>query len=76
MKKKIKTLWKTYDRQGVKFFSKRPEYLSGHDYFSGDRVDPEKIKGKVRILRRFKCKVTGQMAGKYGYPTVLQVTPQ
>lgn len=69
----MKTIWKTHDRQGVKYFTERPTFAAMHDFFTGKRCDEPKNPKRVRIIKRFKVKVTGQMVGHYGYKPVMQV---
>ena len=56
----IMVLYVARDRQGVKWFSKKPVFVSGFDMLVGDTV-PEPVitngnRSKYRILRNFKVK--------------------
>lgn len=73
MKTSRQTIWNVWDRQGEKYFSKRPTFISGHDIFTGPRTSPPPIKSKhFRIIKRFKADVTGTMVGRYGYSNQIQ----
>ena len=57
----IMVLYVARDRQGVKWFSKKPVFVSGFDLLVGDTV-PEPVitngnRSKYRILRNFKVKI-------------------
>ena len=67
------TIWQTRDRQGVKYFTERPTFVAMHDFFTGKRYAEPKNRQRVRIIKRFKVKVTGQMVGSYGYKPVMKV---
>lgn len=68
-----RTIWAVRDRQGAKWFSECPTFASGFDIFNGDQIQEPKDKRQYRIVRKFKVRVTGQMVGRYGCKSVMQV---
>jgi len=66
------TIWKAVDRQGLKYFSAKPEFNSAHDVFLGTRCELPADRKTYRLVKNFKAKVTGSMAGRYGYPLILE----
>lgn len=68
------TIYQTYDRQGVKYFTHKPEFVQGHDFFTGTRAREPK-KGD-RVIRSFKANVrrTGSGLDNY-YPDFITVKP-
>lgn len=73
---KPKTVWKADDRQGTKYFAKRPMFIAGHDVFTGDQVERPAFRSKVRIIQRFVADVTGDGRDSMGYPKKIQVRPR
>lgn len=69
----MKTVWRTDDRQGAKWFSKRPRYVAGHDIFTGERIVEPKHRSRVRVIKRFNAEVEGDRSA--GYPSKFKVEP-
>lgn len=66
------TIYVTRDRQGFKFFSKKPKFLQGFDIFSGEECrEPQK---RDRVIRNFAAKVrrTGTNLDSF-YPDIFKV---
>jgi hypothetical protein len=63
------------DRQGEKFFSKRPDFVAGHHVFIGKQCKPPRSRKGVRIIKRFKATVVGNVPPNYPekYPSFFQV---
>lgn len=71
---KPKTIWEARDRQGLKWFKRRPRFLALHDILDGERCDNLK---SARVIRRFTVDVDfGHSTTLLGfYPKRLKVRP-
>ncbi|MFA6290162.1 MAG: hypothetical protein WC637_00195 [Victivallales bacterium] len=52
-----KTIWRARDRQGEKYFSARPDFIAGHDIFTGKVCELPKRRSSYRLLTKFRVKV-------------------
>lgn len=53
----MKTIWLTKDRQGEKYFSKKPYYNEMHGIYMGDRCLLPKRRESYRLIKKFKVKI-------------------
>lgn len=67
----VKTLWHVFDRSGEYYFTNKPEFIAGHDIFSGNRC--KKPNKNARIIRKFKARVIGASKEPMGYPDFIEV---
>ena len=62
------TIYQARDRQGVKYFSNRPEFVMGHDYYTGTMC--RKPRKGDRIIKKFKLVLTGSEALRPYYESI------
>lgn len=54
----MRTIWMARDRQGEKYFSRRPEFNEMHGIFMGEhRCALPKRRKSYRLMKKFKVKV-------------------
>lgn len=67
----MKTIYYARDRKGEHWFSSRPSFIAMHDILSGSEVAKPKGK-KFRIVKNFKCLVTGHPVAMAMYPKTIR----
>lgn len=76
----MKTVYEARDRQGVKYFKKKPEFVPLHDIFVGEQIAPltsrgvARIRSRYRVVRRFTANVQ-QRHIFARYPKTIKVQP-